>query len=122
MDFLTDCFEQHDGAYIEHLEVAGYSTEQARQFMPEAASRFAHRARNKGAGQITAQLAEIGLARFIGPGHLEAICEKLGMDSVQVRMGLAAITPVLAQTIARKADSLSSVASSTRQGLFDRIG
>lgn len=122
MDFLKDCFEQHDDAYIEHLQIAGYSTEQARQFMPEAASRFAHRARNKGAGQITAQLAEIGLARFIGPGHLDAICEKLGMDSAQVRMGLAAITPVLAKTIARKADSLSGRASSTTRRLFNRIG
>lgn len=122
MDFLMDCFEQHDGAYIEHLEVAGYSTEQARQFMPEAASRFAHCARNKGVGQITAQLAEIGLARFIGPRNLDAICERLGMDSTQVRMGLAAITPVLAQTIARKADRLSGAASSTTRGLFNRIG
>ncbi len=122
MDFLKDCFEQHDDAYIEHLQIAGYSTEQARQFMPEAASRFAHRARNKGAGQITAQLAEIGLARFIGPGHLDAISEKLGMDSAQVRMGLAAITPVLAKTIARKADSLSGRASSTTRRLFNRIG
>lgn len=120
MEFLIECFEQHDGVYIEHLEVAGYSTEQARQFMPEAASRFTDCARHKGAGQITAQLAEIGLARFIGPRNLDAISRRLGMDYAQVKKGLAAITPVLAQSIARKADSLSGTASSTTPGSFDR--
>ena len=38
MDFIKECFNEHSSAFTEALTGTGFSADQAKQFLPEAAS------------------------------------------------------------------------------------
>lgn len=118
MDFIKDCFKEHGGAFIEQLKVAGFSVDQAKQFLPEAASGILDSTQDTGVDQITKQFASGGPAELLSSVNVAAIAEKLGIDSDQVTTGLVAIAPVLAKAISQKSDGLIDAVSSLAPGLF----
>jgi len=121
MDFIEECFKENDGAFIEQLKGAGFSDYRARQFLPEAASGISDSTHNTGVEQITRKLVSGAPSQFLNSVNVAEIAENLGMNSNQVTKGLAAITPVLAQTFAQQSDGLLATLTSLTPGFFKRF-
>jgi len=118
MDIIENCFKEHGGALIEQLTVAGFSVDQATQFLPEAASGIANATQDTGVEQITSRLLSGDPSELFDSVNVAAIAAKLGIDSDLVTKGLAAIAPVLAKTLSQKSDGLIGAVSSLAPGLF----
>ena len=121
MDFIKDCFEEHGDALTEQLEGAGFSADQARQFLPEAASGIVNSAQGLDVAEIAQQLVSEGPSSFLSAINADAIAEKLGMNSDLVTKGLAAIAPVLSQAFAQKGEGLMGAVSSLAPGILKRF-
>jgi len=121
MDFIKDCFEEHGEALTEQLEGAGFSADQARQFLPEAASGIVDSAQGLDVAEIAQQLVSDGPSPFLSAINVDAIAEKLGINSDLVTKGLAAIAPVLSQAFAQKGEGLMGAVSSLAPGVLKRF-
>lgn len=121
MDLISKCFQENDGAFLEQLKAAGFSTDQARRFLPASESYFLDFTQDKGVEQITQQLVSDSPAQFLNSVNADAIAKKLGMDSDLVKKGLAAIVPLLAQTFSRKSEGLIGAVTSIAPGLVKRF-
>ena len=121
MNFIKDLFEEHGDTLTEELEGAGFSTDQARQFLPEAASGIADSAQGLDVADIAQQLASGVPSPFLSAINADAIAEKLGMNSDLITKGLAAIAPVLSQAFAQKGEGLMGAVSSLAPGLLKRF-
>ena len=106
MDFINECFNEHDGALVEQLKDAGFSSYRAWKFLPEAASGILDSARGSGVDQITEKLMTGAPSQFLSSINVAVIARKLGMSSDQVTKGLVVITPVLAQALSQKSNSM----------------
>jgi hypothetical protein len=118
MDFIKDSFKEHEGALIEQLKVAGFSVDQAKQFLPEAATGILDSTQDAGVEQITKRLLSGDPSELSGSVDIAAIAAKLGIDSDQVTKGLAAIAPILARVLSQKGGGLLGAVSSFAPGLF----
>ncbi len=106
MDFINECFNEHDSALVEQLKDAGFSSYRAWKFLPEAASGILDSTRGSGVDQITEKLMTGAPSQFLSSVNVAVIARKLGMSSDQVTKGLAVITPVLAQALSQKSNSM----------------
>lgn len=121
MDFIKECFNEHDGALIDQLKGAGFSGYRARQFLPEAATGILDTSQDTSVEQMTKQMVSGAPSQFLNSVNIEVIAEKLGMNSEQVTKGLAAITPVLAREFSRESDYLFGALTSLAPGLLKRF-
>ena len=121
MDLIKECFEEQGGALTEQLKAAGFSGDQAGQFLPEAASGILDSAQGMDIAEITSQLVSDEPSQFLNAINVDAIAEKLGMSSDLVTKGLAAIAPVLSQAFAQKGDGLLGAVSSMAPGILKRF-
>jgi hypothetical protein len=121
MDFIKECFKEHDGALIDQLKGAGFSGYRAKQFLPEAATGILDTSQDTSIEQMTEQMVSGAPSQFLNSVNVEVIAEKLGMNSDQVTKGLAAITPVLAREFSQESDYLFGALTSLAPGLFKRI-
>lgn len=121
MDFIKECFKEHDGALIDQLKGAGFSGYRARQFLPEAATGILDSSQDTSVEQMTEQMVSGAPSQFLNSVNVEVIAEKLGMNSDQVTKGLAAITPVLAREFSQESDYLFGALTSLAPGLFKRF-
>lgn len=121
MDFIKDCFEEHGDALTEQLEGAGFSADQASQFLPEAASGILESAQGLDLAEISQQLIADGPSPLLSAINTDAIAEKLGMNSDLVTKGLAAIAPLLSQEFAQKGEGLMGAVSSMAPGILKRF-
>ena len=127
MDFINECFNEHDSALVEQLKDAGFSSYRAWKFLPEAASGILDSVRGSGVDQITEKLMTGAPSQFLNSVNVAAIARNLGMSSDQVTKGLAVITPVLAQALSQKGNStLGSMNSASMTflvpGLYRQFG
>ena len=122
MDFINECFNEHDGALVEQLQVAGFSNYRAWKFLPEAASGILDSAQNSGVEQISEKLIAGAPSQFLSSVNVALIAEKLGMSHDQVTKGLAVIAPVLAQALSQKSNGLLGSKTSLVPGLFKQFG
>ena len=121
MDFLKECFEEHDGVLTEQLKGAGFSADQASQFLPEAASGILDSARDMDVAELSSQLVSDGPSQLLSAVNVDSIAEKLGMNPDLVTKGLAAIAPVLSQAFAQKGEGLMGAVSSLAPGILKRF-
>jgi len=121
MDFIKDCFEEHGDALTEQLEGAGFSADQARQFLPEAASGILESAQGLDVADMSQQLIADSPSPLLSAINVDAIAEKLGMNSDLVTEGLAAIAPLLSQAFAQKGEGLMGAVSSMAPGILKRF-
>lgn len=121
MDLIKECFQEQDGAFTEQLKAAGFSTDQARQFLPGAASALLDSTQDKGVEEMTRQLSSDGPDQLLGAVNVNAIAGKLGMSPDLVGKGLSAIAPLLAQAFLQKGDGLVGAVTSLAPGLLKRF-
>lgn len=116
MDFITECFEQHSGAFTEKLAGAGFSIDQAKQFLPEAASGIFNATQDAGAEQMITGLITGGPSKLISSINITEMASKLGMNSEQISSGLEAIAPLLSQVLSETNNGVVGAVSSLTGG------
>lgn len=121
MNIIKECFDEHGGAFTESLENAGFSFEQARQFLPEAASSILDLTQDASAVQIITGLSSDGPSTLHNAINVDAIAEKLDMSPNHVTSGLEAIMPILSQAITDKGDGKLGLVSSLAGGSVDDL-
>lgn len=109
---IRECFEENAGAFTSSLQGAGFSVEQAENFLPEAASGILESTKESGITQLIAGFTSGGSEKLLRDFDVEAIADKLGMDADQVSTGLVAIMPVLSNLMSDKSEGLLGAASS----------
>ena len=102
MDFIKECFDEHGVAFMASLEAAGLSVEQARKFLPEAASSILDSTQKIGVFQTITCLLSDHHSQLLRMIDVNAIAEKSGMNFDQVASGFHAIALVLLQTYSKK--------------------
>lgn len=101
MDVIRDFFNRHDSDLIRKLVSAGFSANQARDFLPEAVESILRSNQNTGiAVAITGLLEEP--SQLMSSINTVAIGQKLKMRPEQVESGLAVIVPELSQALSQK--------------------
>ena len=96
MDFIQECLQERGEALMGELEIAGFSQDQATNFLPTAASVILKSTQNPGATQSIRDLLE-NPAELIGSIDVDEISKSLGIERTQVTTGFEAITPVFCE-------------------------
>lgn len=112
MNIIKECFDEHDVAFMESLKDAEFSFEQARQFLPQAASSISDVTHETGVVKFITQLASDGPSKLLSNINTHAIADKSGIDAGQVRHGLEIIMLVLSKAIINKCDGILGAVSS----------
>ena len=112
MDFITECFENHNQTFRKKLKSAGYTPEQIVVFLPEVASSMKASVQKSGADSLIAGLISNGPGQLLRSIDTNAIATKLGINSGQVIIGVNAITPALTQAFMQSSNNLVSAAAS----------
>ncbi|HEX5635704.1 MAG TPA: hypothetical protein VFY78_01340 [Gammaproteobacteria bacterium] len=113
MDFIKDCFEKQADPIFAKLKTAGFSEEQASQFLTAVNARITQCILDPGAGNLIARLMVDGPSELFYRENIEAIAASTGMDSNKVKTGFNMIMPFLSEAFSQNKDTLvSSIASS----------
>jgi len=112
MNFITTCFTEYDSALSELLKGAGFSADQARMFLPNAASGIIDSFQSKDIEEIISAFGSKEPTQLIGTININAIAKKVNMDSDQVTSGFEAIAPVLSQAFTHNTDGMVGAAIS----------
>ena len=112
MDFIKECFNEHSSAFTEALTGTGFSADQAKQFLPEAASGIVDATQGAGIQEMITGLISGGPSQLLSSINTDEIAAKLGMNSEQVSSGFEAITPILSQALSNTDNGIAGAVSS----------
>ena len=101
MDLIKQCFEEHNSALTKRLIGAEFSIDQARLFLPEAASGLYKCTQKTSIFQTIACLFSDSQYQLLRKIDVDSIARNSGMNVVQVTAGLHAIAPVLLKAFAK---------------------
>jgi len=104
MDIIKQLFEEHGRELTHRLEAAGFSTEQAGKFLPQAASGFEDSVQSTDLGSVISSLSTGSGEHF----NNENIAQKLAINSEMVSAGISAIAPVILPHIMQKNSALGA--------------
>ncbi len=93
MNFIKDCFEEHGRVLMDELIGAGFTANQAIDFLPEAAFDIAESTRSTVVAQSIDNLLLDSSFILLNTINLEAIEKKSGLNSQQVVSGFEVIAP-----------------------------
>ena len=125
MDFIKKYIEQNSGVLTDSLTNSGFSQEQAKQFLPEAATGIIDVADKFGVEQLVSGFTSGQQDKLLSMINVDGIASKLGIDSAQVSSGFESIVPVITSYLSQNngglSGALSSLASGSSGGLFGSI-
>ena len=116
MNFIQKFFGVNSAVLSERLEIEGFTPEQARIFLPEAASGILNAFKYKEIEQIIAVLETEEPEKLLNAVNINAIAQNMGMNSDQVRSGFEVITPVMAMAFKKHSGGIVGAAASVAWG------
>lgn len=125
MDFLNKILDANASDLISSVvEKTGLDADQARSFVPEAASSIFDTIK-RGAGDLDLSQAMSNPRGLIEKIDLSALAAKVGIDREQASSGLAAIVPDLLRSFKEKAGGFEAIGSMTgglKRDIGDAVG
>ncbi len=112
MNFIKACFTEYETDLSELVKDAGFTTEQARKFLPVAASAIADAFHNKEIEHIISAFGSRDPALLLNEIDIEAIADKVDMNSEQVTTALKAIAPLISHAFKHNSDGMVGAAIS----------
>jgi len=112
MNFITTCFTEYDSALSELLKGAGFTADQTRKFLPNAASGIVDSFQCKDIEEIISAFGSKEPTQLIGSINVIAIAKKVDMNPDQVTSGFEAIAPVISQAFMHNSDGMVGAAIS----------
>lgn len=112
MNFIKACFTEYNTALCELMENAGFSVKQTRTFLPVAASGIADAFRNKDIEHIISAFGSRDPSSLLNEIDIDAIANKVDMNSEQVTKALHAIAPLISHAFKHNSDGMVGAAIS----------
>lgn len=109
MNLINECFDEHGSALSKILQDAGFSIDQADNFLPEAALGIVESILKTSVFQTFSPLLSDYPCKSKITIDINTIAKKLDMSSGQVTSGLHAIAPILLQIYSQKRQDMESV-------------
>ena len=116
MNFIEKFFGVNSSVLSERLEQSGFSTEQARSFLPEAASAILKAFKHKEIEQIIAALETEVPEKLLNAVNINEIAKHTGINSDQVTSGFEAIAPLMAKAFRKYSGGIVGAAASVAWG------
>lgn len=120
MDFIKQCFELYSDALKQKLKTAGLTDDQVRKIMPELASVMTSM-NYTGLEKMMAALLSEDPSQLTASLDVESIARKLEMNSLQVRKGIKAISPLMSQVFSQKIETHSDATDALSRGVTGEI-
>ena len=102
---------------MDQLELAGLTTEQARQFLPSVASSILKAFQHKEIEEIIATMGIDEPTKLLGAVNVSSIAQKTGMNTYQVTSGFEVIMPIMARAFLNHEGGIVKAAASIAWGL-----
>ena len=117
MNFIQGFFANNRGDLIDQLALAGFTTEQACQFLPVVASSILKAFQHKEIEEIIATMGIDEPTKLLGAVNVSAIAQKTGMNTYQITSGFEVIMPVMARAFLNNEGGIINAAASIAWGL-----
>jgi len=122
MEILKNLISEHGPSLMSTLTESGFSTDQAKQFLPEAAQGMSDAISSGGISELLSGGDEGSIATTImSKINIESIASKVGIDSSLASNGLTALIPKVLDLINSEGGGLSSLLGSGDSGGIGRI-
>jgi len=122
MEILKNLISEHGPGLMSTLTESGFSTDQAKQFLPEAAQGMSDAISSGGISELLSGGDEGSIATTImSKIDIESIASKVGIDSSLASNGLTALIPKVLDLINSEGGGLSSLLGSGDAGGIGRI-
>ena len=122
MEILKNLISEHGPSLMSALTESGFSTDQAKQFLPEAAQGMSDVISSGGISKLLSGGDEGDMASTImGKIDIESIASKVGIDSSLASNGLTALIPKVLALINTEGGGLSSLLGIGDAGVIGRI-
>lgn len=121
MNFIQDFFANHRNDLMDQLVLAGFTTEQASQFLPAVASSILKAFQHKEIEEIISTMGIDEPAKLLAAINVSAIAQKTGMNTCQVTSGCEVIMPLMARAFLNNEGGIINAAASIAWGLPGKI-
>lgn len=117
MNFIQEFFASNRVLLVDQLEIAGFTAEQASQFLPAVASSILKAFQHKEIEEIIATMGIDEPTKLLGAVNVSAIARNIGMNTYQVTSGFEVIMPVMARAFLNNEGGIVNAAASIAWGL-----
>lgn len=121
MDFIKKFIEEHSKELTDNLTSSGFSVEQAKQFLPEAASGIMSVSQNHGVDKLVTAFSSGQQDDLLSMVNIDNIASRVGIDVSQVISGFESIIPVITDYFSQKSGGLGGALSSLAAGSADDL-
>jgi hypothetical protein len=112
MNYISRYFVAYEGAFTQSLIAAGFSSDQARQFVAITVSCISHTIKDTDLKKIVEILLSDDPSQLLNEIDDHDIASSLGMEPGQVSSGLAAISPVMKLVLIKNSNQIVDAAAS----------
>ena len=116
MDLIKDFISENSGDLIGKLTSSGFDLEQAKQFLPEAASGLTEAAGKLDMSELMSGISSGDTSQLMSMVNIESIASKLGMDASMVTTGLGSLLPSIVSALTSGGGGLSGAVSALSGG------
>lgn len=121
MDILNELIADHGSELIDSLSESGFSVEQARDFLPEAAQGVRDALSTGDLVSLLGSDTDNIVATLVEKVNTTAITEQLGLDEAMVNNGLQVLIPKALEILKEQGGGLGSLLGGGEGGLFGGI-
>ncbi len=117
MNSILDMVDSNKSEFIEKLTEAGFDTDQASSFLPQAAQGINDSINNIGSESIFNAFISGNFSDFLNQIDIEELSSKIGIPQEQALSGINAIMPMLSQFFNNDESGAQLTASKLFNGL-----
>ena len=121
MNFIQDFFANHRNDLMDQLVLAGFTTEQASQFLPAVAFSILKAFQHTEIEEIISTMGIDEPTKLLAAINVSAIAQKTGMNTYQVTSGCEVIMPLMARAFLNNKGGIINAAASIAWGLPGEI-
>lgn len=124
MDLINNFISENSGDLIGKLTSSGFDLEQAKQFLPEAASGLTEAAGKLDMDELMSGISSGDTSELMSMVNIESIASRMDIDADQVTTGLSAMLPSIIsafQSGGGLSGALSALGGGSAGGLFNTV-
>ena len=124
MDLIKNFISENSGDLIGKLTSSGFDLDQAKQFLPEAASGLTEAAGKLDMSELMSSISSGDTSKLMSMVNIGSIASKLGMDADQVTSGLGSLLPSIISALkdgGGLGDAVSALSGGSAGGLLNTV-
>lgn len=113
MEMVRQLFKEHAGTFTDALSAAGFSAEQAKAFLPDAASSLINATENMDIDQVITAFTSRDKTELLAMLKPDAISAKHGLDNEKVSQGMSSIVSTASELFVSNSGVTGALSSLT---------